>query len=228
MPSRLVWAGASLQGMQETSLVHTPNCCRCKPLRKPFTVAKAWVRCSRTAQRQTHRHPEVRCQHSSDSAATDHSQQRQQPVYHMCAELPRQSAPTVQQSSPVQLPHLAAVAGVALCFFALKKVFDTPSRAYKENVGDEYDSWTDDGVLEYYWGEHIHLGYYTGELINDKLLFGVCNDAYLWHLQCTSQSHQTYSIGACYKFAARPPVLYVAQRRRDARATRKRILSKPS
>lgn len=163
MPSRLVWAGASLQGMQEASLVHTPNCCRCKPLRKPFTVAKAWVRCSRTAQRQTHRHPEVRCQHSSDSAATDHSQQGQQPVYHMCAELPRQSAPTVQQSSPVQLTYLAAVAGVALCFFALKKVFDTPSRAYKENVGDEYDSWTDDGVLEYYWGEHIHLGYYTEE-----------------------------------------------------------------
>ncbi len=49
-------------------------------------------------------------------------------------------------------------------FFAIKKIFDTPSRTYKENVGDEYDSWTDDGVLEYYWGEHIHLGYYTGNI----------------------------------------------------------------
>ncbi|KAG1676388.1 hypothetical protein FOA52_001183 [Chlamydomonas sp. UWO 241] len=25
----------------------------------------------------------------------------------------------------------------------------------------EYDKWTSDGILEHYWGEHIHLGYYT-------------------------------------------------------------------
>jgi len=31
-------------------------------------------------------------------------------------------------------------------------------------VGKEYDSWTDDGVLEHYWGEHIHLGYYSEEV----------------------------------------------------------------
>jgi MPBQ/MSBQ methyltransferase len=30
-------------------------------------------------------------------------------------------------------------------------------------VGTEYDSWTTDGILEYYWGEHIHLGYYSKE-----------------------------------------------------------------
>jgi len=30
-------------------------------------------------------------------------------------------------------------------------------------VGKEYDAWTDEGVLEHYWGEHIHLGYYTEE-----------------------------------------------------------------
>lgn len=37
-----------------------------------------------------------------------------------------------------------------------------PERAYAspETVGDSYDSWTQDGILEYYWGDHIHLGYY--------------------------------------------------------------------
>lgn len=29
------------------------------------------------------------------------------------------------------------------------------------NVGQEYDAWTNEGLLEYYWGEHIHLGYYS-------------------------------------------------------------------
>ena len=26
-----------------------------------------------------------------------------------------------------------------------------------------YDAWTREGILEHYWGEHIHLGYYTDE-----------------------------------------------------------------
>ena len=30
-------------------------------------------------------------------------------------------------------------------------------------VGEEYDAWTEEGILEHYWGEHIHLGYYTDE-----------------------------------------------------------------
>lgn len=24
-----------------------------------------------------------------------------------------------------------------------------------------YDAWTEEGILEYYWGEHIHLGVYS-------------------------------------------------------------------
>jgi len=53
-----------------------------------------------------------------------------------------------------------AVAGTA----AVKLVLDKPSRTYGENtVAQEYDAWADDGILEYYWGEHIHLGYYTPE-----------------------------------------------------------------
>lgn len=54
----------------------------------------------------------------------------------------------------------AAVLGTA----AVKLYFDKPSRTYGNNtVAREYDSWADDGILEYYWGEHIHLGYYSPE-----------------------------------------------------------------
>jgi len=41
---------------------------------------------------------------------------------------------------------------------------NTPSRVYSKSdnsVGREYDAWTSEGILEYYWGEHIHLGYYA-------------------------------------------------------------------
>ncbi len=29
-----------------------------------------------------------------------------------------------------------------------------------DSVANSYDQWTDDGILEFYWGEHIHLGHY--------------------------------------------------------------------
>jgi len=42
----------------------------------------------------------------------------------------------------------------------------TPSRPYsaeanQNSVRSEYDQWTREGVLEHYWGEHIHMGSYT-------------------------------------------------------------------
>jgi MPBQ/MSBQ methyltransferase len=55
----------------------------------------------------------------------------------------------------------------AFIVFAYKwfqRVIWTPSRTYdagKNTVGTEYDAWTSEGILEYYWGEHIHLGYYS-------------------------------------------------------------------
>jgi len=30
----------------------------------------------------------------------------------------------------------------------------------QNSVASSYDQWTEDGILEYYWGEHIHLGHY--------------------------------------------------------------------
>lgn len=29
-----------------------------------------------------------------------------------------------------------------------------------DSVAHSYDQWTEDGILEFYWGEHIHLGHY--------------------------------------------------------------------
>ena len=38
----------------------------------------------------------------------------------------------------------------------------TTARSYKSSktVANSYDQWTQDGILEFYWGEHIHLGHY--------------------------------------------------------------------
>ena len=66
------------------------------------------------------------------------------------------------QVRPVLLGLAVLVALVAV----VKRVLDTPARAYKgsfDGVGAEYDKWTREGILEYYWGEHIHLGYYSLE-----------------------------------------------------------------
>jgi MPBQ/MSBQ methyltransferase len=36
------------------------------------------------------------------------------------------------------------------------------ARRYQSSnsVANSYDEWTNDGILEFYWGEHIHLGHY--------------------------------------------------------------------
>ena len=51
---------------------------------------------------------------------------------------------------------IVAVAIVAIAIYLL-----TP-RTYEsgESVATSYDEWTEDGILEFYWGEHIHLGHY--------------------------------------------------------------------
>ncbi len=37
------------------------------------------------------------------------------------------------------------------------------ARSYQssDSVANSYDEWTEDGILEFYWGEHIHLGHYN-------------------------------------------------------------------
>lgn len=63
------------------------------------------------------------------------------------------------------VPATAAVAvGAAVGAIGVKTILDRPSRKYEDgSVAREYDAWTQDGILEYYWGEHIHLGYYNEE-----------------------------------------------------------------
>jgi len=68
-------------------------------------------------------------------------------------------------SKIIGAPTTAAVAATALLGTAgVKLILDKPSRKYEDgSVAKEYDAWTQDGILEYYWGEHIHLGYYNKE-----------------------------------------------------------------
>jgi MPBQ/MSBQ methyltransferase len=41
-------------------------------------------------------------------------------------------------------------------------VYLNTARRYQSStsVAHSYDQWTEDGILEFYWGEHIHLGHY--------------------------------------------------------------------
>ena len=61
----------------------------------------------------------------------------------------------------------AALAGLTVgwAYSGIKRDLDTPGRPWTDDttVGREYDAWTEEQILEYYWGEHIHLGYYTDE-----------------------------------------------------------------
>ncbi len=45
-------------------------------------------------------------------------------------------------------------------------------RSYEssETVANSYDEWTQDGILEFYWGEHIHLGHYGSPPRNQDFL----------------------------------------------------------
>jgi MPBQ/MSBQ methyltransferase len=50
---------------------------------------------------------------------------------------------------------------LALLIASLAVYFLTSRRYQSANtVATSYDQWTEDGILEFYWGEHIHLGHY--------------------------------------------------------------------
>ncbi|ACK72205.1 Methyltransferase type 11 [Gloeothece citriformis PCC 7424] len=53
--------------------------------------------------------------------------------------------------------------GFVLLFIAVGiGVYLITPRSYEssQTVANSYDQWTEDGILEFYWGEHIHLGHY--------------------------------------------------------------------
>lgn len=47
-------------------------------------------------------------------------------------------------------------------FFLLRSNLRSPSRRYEGpvSVSKVYDAWSSDRIMEYYWGEHLHAGYY--------------------------------------------------------------------
>ena len=49
---------------------------------------------------------------------------------------------------------ILAIVGIAIYLFSARRYQSSDS------VANSYDQWTEDGILEFYWGEHIHLGHY--------------------------------------------------------------------
>ena len=61
------------------------------------------------------------------------------------------------------LMSLLYVSGILLFLLILATaVYLVTPRNYEsaDSVANSYDEWTEDGILEFYWGEHIHLGHY--------------------------------------------------------------------
>ncbi len=62
----------------------------------------------------------------------------------------------VAMSVSLLLSLLLALSAAGIALYLL-----TPRRyESSDSVANSYDEWTEDGILEYYWGEHIHLGHY--------------------------------------------------------------------
>ena len=58
---------------------------------------------------------------------------------------------------------LSSALGIIVALLAIGiTVYLLTARPYQtsDSVATSYDEWTEDGILEYYWGEHIHLGHY--------------------------------------------------------------------
>ncbi|GFR44410.1 hypothetical protein Agub_g5643 [Astrephomene gubernaculifera] len=141
--------------VQSTSQLH--------PAAHPFRCLRPLHR--RAAAATANAHSDVASEAVLVTNARVAVQSNPREVYQICeAPCCSTSAASAAQGAPSVDPTvLAALAGLGLTAFALKRIFDTPSRKYDNNVGKEYDAWTEEGVLEYYWGEHIHLGYYSDE-----------------------------------------------------------------
>lgn len=74
-----------------------------------------------------------------------------------------------------RLAGAAVLVLIVTVYMKVKHWLETPSRPYettedKCTVGNEYDKWTREGVLEHYWGEHIHMGSY----LSPKAKNGFC------------------------------------------------------
>lgn len=55
---------------------------------------------------------------------------------------------------PVEFLVILVTVGIILYLISARRYQSS------DTVADSYDQWTQDGILEFYWGEHIHLGHY--------------------------------------------------------------------
>lgn len=58
---------------------------------------------------------------------------------------------------------LVATLGIVLALLIIGiALYLLTARRYQspDSVANSYDDWTNDGILEFYWGDHIHLGHY--------------------------------------------------------------------
>ena len=82
---------------------------------------------------------------------------------------------------------LAATSVIICASWRISTWLRTPSRPFvtAASVSSAYDDWTSEGILEYFWGEHIHLGYYevTNWFNSDKTLTG-CFFSGLFDMSC--------------------------------------------
>jgi MPBQ/MSBQ methyltransferase len=62
----------------------------------------------------------------------------------------------------VFLPFQSQLGLLLIILIAGIVLYVITSRPYQssDTVANSYDQWTEDGILEFYWGEHIHLGHY--------------------------------------------------------------------
>ncbi|QUS60788.1 2-methyl-6-phytyl-1,4-hydroquinone methyltransferase [Synechocystis sp. PCC 7339] len=61
---------------------------------------------------------------------------------------------------PESLLLPAGLISLSLAIAAGLYLFTARGYQSSDSVANAYDQWTEDGILEYYWGDHIHLGHY--------------------------------------------------------------------
>ncbi|MBE9239745.1 methyltransferase domain-containing protein [Synechocystis salina] len=77
---------------------------------------------------------------------------------------------------PESLLLPAGLFSLSLAIAAGLYLFTARGYQSSDSVANAYDQWTEDGILEYYWGDHIHLGHYgnppvTKDFIQSKIDF---------------------------------------------------------
>lgn len=101
--------------------------------------------------------------------STFHREHQATSVQIISRQSPRMSIIPRLASIVPKVGKISKVVGAAAVTTAAALIYrdlDLPKRRYnreKNTVGKEYDEWTEEGILEHYWGEHIHLGWYSPE-----------------------------------------------------------------